>query len=405
MIIHLFNSSSVSGPERLVMPALASVRQPVLVINLLEERIKHLRGSDPLGEYAKSLNIMYRDVRVRGRWDFQACRSLQELLKHLRPDLVHAHDVKASTYLLWACPKKGPSRYSIVSTHHGVHGRPDWKTRLYERLYRKCILRSFDRVLCVSNSDYKFLLRSGVDRNRLRLHLNGINGRWVDHKNRFHEAQGIRLRWLPQETGRDALFLFGAIGRLSPEKDHGRLLNVLAHLNQMACDRNWKCLIFGTGPLEKTLRERAHRLGLEDRVLWMGYHQNLANDLAGLNLLLSFSKAEGLPINLIEAGWAGTPILCTRVGGIADLIPDERYGQWILPGESTQQSAGRLKECLSDKGEARLLDQGLLFQKLVVEKFTQTQWIEHLEEIYSELNASFLPLKKDIRTSVPRFVT
>ena len=58
--------------------------------------------------------------------------------------------------------------------------------------------------------------------------------------------------------------------------------------------------------LEKSLQESAPRAGLEKRLVWMGYRKNVGAELAGLDLLLSFSKAEGLPINLIEAGWAAT---------------------------------------------------------------------------------------------------
>jgi len=57
---------------------------------------------------------------------------------------------------------------------------PDWKTRLYEWLYRKYSLRTFDRILCVSHADYEFLSSSGDGKERLRLHLNGIAGAFGD---------------------------------------------------------------------------------------------------------------------------------------------------------------------------------------------------------------------------------
>src|SRR5207302_7253714 len=172
-----------------------------------------------------------------------------------------------------ARPAGRPCRYLIVSTHHGVHGVPDWKSRFYELLYRKYSLKTFDRILCVSNADYKFLLSSGDGTERLRLHLNGIDGRLVTIEDRPKEAQRVRALWLPKEVERDRLFLFGVIGRLSPEKDHARLLRVLSCLNHLTCERNWKCLIFGMGALEQKLHQQTHQLGLEQRVIWMGYRQ------------------------------------------------------------------------------------------------------------------------------------
>src|SRR5882757_5027664 len=110
MIVHLFNSSSVSGPERLVLPALASAREQFVVVNLREERIQRLRETDPLEDYARSLGLEYHDIRVCRHWDTVAVRDLSALLERLDPDLVHAHDVKASAYLLQARPASSKCR-------------------------------------------------------------------------------------------------------------------------------------------------------------------------------------------------------------------------------------------------------------------------------------------------------
>lgn len=380
------------GPERLVLPALSSAGPNTFVIvNLLEERILRLRESDPLGDYARALNLEYHAIPVRSRRDRQAIRELHSLLRMLDPDLVHAHAIKASIYLLWTRRKSEHHDIPIVSTHHGVRGIPDWKVRAYEFLYRRYFLKNFDRVLAVSSADYEFLLSSGLDPERLRLHLNGVDGRRVDPQDRPEESRRVRAHWLPQELQGYQPFLFGVIARLSPEKDHSRMLRVLACLNRLPCHRDWKCLIFGSGALESTLRRQAARLELENRILWMGYRENVANELTGLDLLLSFSKAEGLPINLIEAGWAGTPVMATRVGGVIDLIPNESYGHWVASGESVEISASKLSRALSQSGQTDLEAQALRFQERVVRHFSQKNWLESLNKIYSELPFSKTP--------------
>jgi glycosyltransferase involved in cell wall biosynthesis len=389
MIIHLFNSSSVSGPEQLVLPALAATPESFIVVNLLETRNNQHPGSSPLEEFCRSLGLRFEPIVVQGRWDRAAVAALRSLLERLSPDLVHAHDVKASFYLLEARRGGRLSGFPILSTHHGIHGRPDWKTRGYEWLYRKLFLKSFDRTLCVSNADYKDMLKSGISRDRVRLHINGVNGRRIDEAQRPAEAAKIRAQWLPQKIGAGRLFLFGVVGRLSAEKDHARLLRILDGLNRLPGCPEWKCLVFGTGPLEKSLREQARRLGLEKRVLWMGFRPNVGNELAGLDLLLSFSKAEGLPINLVEAGWAGTPVLCTRVGGVTDLIPDESYGNSVPSDEPTAVSARRMLALLSEEGRGKLKRQAQRFQERVTSEFTREKWLERLREIYAEFDVRF----------------
>ena len=387
-IIHLFNTSVVSGPERLVLPALARFSTPFLIVNLLEERIAHLRKSDPLGEFCRSLNLPYHTVAVRGRWDRRAAKELSLLIQERDPALFHTHGPKASLYLLQAFRHGARRRFPIVSTHHGVRGLPDLKTRVYEWIYRRYWLKTFDRICSVSSADYECLLRSGIDLAKARLHLNGIDGRRIAGEERPKESRRSRALWLPSEAERDRLFLFGVVGRLSAEKDHARILQTLSGLNRLPAAREWRCLIFGSGALESRLRDMARELGLEKRVVWMGYRNTLADELSGLDLLLSFSKAEGLPINLVEAGWAGTPVMATLVGGVSDLLPDESYGIRVPLDEPTATATLQMQGLLSEKGSAKLSAQAARFQERVTQEFTQTKWMRRLEEIYSELNVS-----------------
>jgi glycosyltransferase involved in cell wall biosynthesis len=387
MIVHLFNTTIVSGPERLVLPALADDRERFMILNLLERRVQRLRETDPLENLSRSLGLRYAAVPVDGRWDGNAIRRLRGLLEAGKPELVHAHSGKASIYL-------GQSRRGmraappIVSTHHGVRGMPDLKTRLYEILYRRLFLRTFDRVLCVSTEDYETVLGSGIRADRLRVHLNGVDGHLID-PGRRPEARGrFRASWLPQEPAREGLFLFGAVGRLSAEKDHDRLLRVLAHVEKGPAPRDWRCLLFGLGEREQALRETARRLGLERRIVWMGYRDDVGRELAGLDLLLSFSKAEGLPINLIEAGWAGTPVMSTLVGGVKDLIPDGSYGTGVPPDETVEETARRIVALLAESGRAALDAQGRRLQERVSAEFSRARWTARLREIYAELGVA-----------------
>ena len=382
MIIHVFNSSLVSGPERLVLPALAGKPGRFMIVNLREERLARLRESDPLRDLSLSLGLPYVAVPVKSRWDGDAVRLLRELFEREAPELVHAHVDKASLYALLGA-RKMRAAPPVVSTHHGVRVVHDLKTRLYEIFYRYVLLRFFDRALCVCTEDYETVRGSGVA--KARLHLNGIDGHRVDLRLRPEEREKIRASWLPLEAAPGDLFLFGVVARLSPEKDHDRVLRTLASLEKGGSPVDWRCLIFGSGKLLEPLREETRRLGLERRVVWMGYRENVGRELAGLDLLLSLSKAEGLPINLIEAGWAGTPVMGTLVQGVKDLIPDAGCGTGVPPGEPVEESARRLAALLSEPGRPTLAAQGRKLQERVSSEFSRARWMERLREIYAEL--------------------
>lgn len=386
MIIHLFNSSSVSGPERLVLPALARQSQRFSILNLKEKRIQRLEQTDPLQDFSQSLGLRYDSVPVRGRWDKQAIQILHSRLNALRPELVHAHAIKASVYLERASRKKRKLSFPIVTTHHGVKGLPDWKFRSYEWWYRKRFLNRFDQVLAVSSEDYATLQKSGVRAEVLRLHLNGAEGRPVSPRDRPGKSHEIRNMWLPDTPDRDRLFLFGVVARLSREKDHARIFNVLAQLLTLRQERDWKCLVFGTGDLKDELSQLARKLGLENQIHWMGYREQVGDEMAGLDMLLSFSKAEGLPINLVEAGWAATPVMATRVGGVKDLIPSADYGISLPADEAVETTTQRLADTLTVEGRRRAQAMGARFQQHVLKGFTQENWLETLRALYAELH-------------------
>jgi hypothetical protein len=98
MIVHLFNSSIVSGPERLVLPALTKFTGGVEIWFLIESRIVLDSNKNPV-LYAKKLGFKVRTIEVESRLDSHCIKTLGEFLYEFRPRLVHAHDVKASVYL------------------------------------------------------------------------------------------------------------------------------------------------------------------------------------------------------------------------------------------------------------------------------------------------------------------
>ncbi|MCC7440248.1 MAG: glycosyltransferase family 4 protein [Bdellovibrionales bacterium] len=383
MIVHVFNSSIVSGPETLVIPALASLSEPVTVVFLYETR-KGEASNKPV-RYAESLGLATRVVPVRSRVDGQAVARLRETLRELGTKVAHSHDVKASTYLLRAAGPRSAREYPIVSTHHGVRGRSGWVSKAYEAFYTRLILPRFDRVLTVCASDRELLVARGLRPDRVETHLNGVDRRKIDagergaERARLHADWGLAARGIPSGS-----VVLGFAGRIAGEKRLDRVLQVMAHLKSLHRGLpRWDLVIFGTGPLEADYHAATRAMGLESQVHWMGYRAGLGSEMAGFDLLLSLSDAEGLPINLVEAGWAGTPVLATGVDGNRDLFPSAEYGLTVAVEESDEAIATRLAELLADPERRRSL--GRMFQGRVEERFSGSRWTAELRRIYSDL--------------------
>ncbi len=392
MIVHLFNSSLVSGPETLVIPSLPSLKKKVGEIevwNLAEVR----RGAavEALLEYTKLFNVKTRAISVQAQFDSKAIQELADQLKAVAPTIVHAHDVKASVYLALAARKLGKDcTFKMITTHHGINARNGIKVRIYEWIYRFGFLKRFDAVLTVSSLDRETLIKHGFDPKRVMVHLNGVDRRKITHNERFAVQRSVREQWTKELgiTIRDKRLLAVA-ARLSPEKNHMLLLDALADFKKRVHDIPFLCICFGVGPLEAVLKARTKELGLEDVVLWAGYRKNLSHDMPGMDLLLSLSVGEGLPINLLEAGWSRTPILATAVDGVNDLIPKEDPVLSLSRLEASPPAkvvSDRLEQLLRRPDLRETL--GEAFQKRVEESFSGDAWERTLQAIYERVRAN-----------------
>jgi glycosyltransferase involved in cell wall biosynthesis len=288
-------------------------------------------------------------------------------------------------YLLKAARKKPFLSAKLVSTHHGADDRRG-KIRLYEEYYVRRILPKLDAALYVCKADYLSLKRRGLRDSLLYLHHNGVDRTLVPVSVRTAAQEEIRDRWrniapgLPQSSG--AIYV-GAVARLSWEKRHDRMLNVLKNVNAIGLKLPVVLLNFGIGEDEAKLREQAKRLGIESQVFWMGYSKTISQEISGLDLLLCLSDGEGIPINLLEAGWSGTPVFSTSVGGIPDLISNPHLGYLVDKSLSDEQISSDMARALRDTAQLRRV--GEKFQEHVVRNFSETAWLERLKAIYREV--------------------
>jgi phosphatidylinositol alpha-1,6-mannosyltransferase len=141
-------------------------------------------------------------------------------------------------------------------------------------------------------------------------------------------------------------------------------------------------LVAGQGPEEPRLRVLARSLGMQDRVIFVGYvpgdklvdHYNLADVyIMASREIGKEGDVEGFGITFLEAGACGLPVVGGRSGGIPDAILNEQTGLLVDPGDQ-DQIASALVRILADESYASRLGHG--GRKRVVETL---QW-RHMAE-------------------------
>ncbi len=309
-----------------------------------------------------------RGIAPRDLW---AVRALRGELARFGPDIVHTHASKAG-----ALGRRAALALN-VPTVHTFHGHvlegyfPGPIERTFRALERR-LARRTQRIVAVSHATADDLIRLGiVPEERVTVVPPGIDLGGLT----AIRARSSYLRRLIG-AGEEAL-LVGIVGRLAPVKRPELALEVFDLLAERYPALH---LVFvGDGEGRRALERRIQggREAVQRRVHMVGAQPNMVAVLADLDVVLSCSRSEGLPVALIEAGAAGLPVVATPVGGVGELVVHERTG-WL--GEDAVELAYGLAQLLDD---ARLrADMGHRARVRVTARHGAETLADRLEALY-----------------------
>ena len=207
------------------------------------------------------------------------------------------------------------------------------------------------RVVCVSEAlastlrdDYGYpasklvVAHSGVDTN--------VFAPSPTARNKAREAWGI-----PEQA-----LVFGTLGRLSPMKNHGQLINAFSRLCESGDNTDLRLVIVGEGPLRASLESLAASKGVRQRVVFAGFSAEPQRVCPGFDVFcFPSTTGESLGIAMLEAMSCGCPPIAAAVGGVPEILNDPSVGWLIPPGDENA--------LLSAMRAALDLDRSTLWQK------------------------------------------
>ena len=120
------------------------------------------------------------------------------------------------------------------------------------------------------------------------------------------------------------------VGRLVPEKAQKNLVSAAEKLKN---NDRLRFFIAGDGPCRPDLEAQIEKAGLKDSFRLLGNRSDVDRLLNAADLFVLYSDTEGMPVSLMEATSAGLPCIASELEGIAQLIPDERYGTLVAAGD------------------------------------------------------------------------
>ncbi|NLK45151.1 MAG: glycosyltransferase family 4 protein [Treponema sp.] len=89
---------------------------------------------------------------------------------------------------------------------------------------------------------------------------------------------------------------------------------------------NWRLILAGDGVLEEELKKKIKTLNMQDKIIMTGFVKDINGLLSSAQAVISTSKSEGLPFNILDAMSLGIPVIASNIKGHSDLINDGQNG-------------------------------------------------------------------------------
>lgn len=383
-VVRIITRLNIGGPAVHVVLLSEGVNkdrfETILVTGALGKGEEAYRKEGQVKADARFITSMKRVISPIN--DLRAFYNLFTLLKKEKPFIVHTHTAKAGFLGRLAATLAGvPVRVHSFHGHvfHSYFGRVQTKMFI---LIERFFATFTDKVVVVSDSikedicgRFKIADRTRTSVIRLGHDLDRFKGP-APFKGRLRKELGIA----------DDTVLIGSVGRLTAVKNHKMLLDAARILGG-----NARFVMIGDGELRKELEDYAAKLGLKDSVYFAGWHKEMPDVYADMDIVALTSLNEGTPLALIEAMASGKAVVATSVGGVPDLIIDGKTGLLVRKGDAPA-FAKALAGLIADTGfRARL---GKEASEFAYSNFSKNRLISDIENLYEELISEKRGIKK-----------
>jgi len=333
----------------------------------------------------KKLDNLIRDIDLVK--DIKALFEIINLIKKFQPNIIHLNSSKISILgtlagMITRLSRKN-SRIKIVYTVHGwVFNEP---MSIFKRKFYVCAEKIFsyakDKIICIDNFDYQLAKKIlKIKNTKLTIINHGLNIEKINLKEK-EEAQRILLMQFPicSPKLRPEIFI-GAVGHLYKTKGYEYLITAIKKVSRT--QKNFALFVIGEGEERPLLEKLIKKYRLENYIFLSGGLDQAADILKAFDIYVCSSVKEGFPYAILEAMYAGLPIVSTNIGGIPDMIRHNKNGL-LAESKNPDQLAERILKLFTDDNLRIKLSVNA--NKTVLEKFKLDDMIAKTQELYKLL--------------------
>ncbi|WP_038068375.1 glycosyltransferase family 4 protein [Thermoanaerobacterium aotearoense] len=357
-ILHIINSLNIGGAETLITNYLIYAKNNIKTdINDL----CILYDSDTfLYDRLFRNGITIYNLRLKHKYDIGAIFKLIRLINEEKYDIVHVHLFPALYFCSIASYFTKKINY-IFTEHSNYNSRRKY---IIFKSIDYFFYRKYRKIICVSDNV----------KNELIKWLPSLNERSVVIYNGILEKRG-EISFIEKNFEYDILF----VGSLrSNVKGADILLMALRHI----MNKFDKAVIVGDGKLKNDLINLRNKLGLKNKVEFLGFREDIETILEKSKVFVLPSRWEGFGLVIVEAMSKGKPIIASNVGGIPEIIKNGKTGILVEPGNELEL-ANAIEKLLNNKKYAAYLGENAYND--AINRFSIETYVKNLRKLYMSL--------------------
>lgn len=308
-------------------------------------------------------------------FDIAALWSLYSIFRKGHFDITHTHTAKAGALgRIAAALARVPV---IIHTPHGHNLYGYFNRHLSAAIARieKFLTQHTDEIIALTELEKSDYIRSGIagyDKVSViyqGLELDKLTRDW---KSACSLKNIFKIR--PEER------VVGMVGRLEPVKGSDIFIEAAAEIAKRVPEARF--IIAGEGSLQAAMKKRAGELGISAKVIFAGWREDIPEMISLMDVMVLPSLNEAVGIALIEAQAEGVPVVASRVGGIPEVVKDQKTGILVPPSDAAA-IAEAVISLLNDKPKSAAM--GEAGKVWVRDRFRAEDMTEKTSALYMRL--------------------
>jgi len=371
-VIHVIKITSIAGAENHLLTLVSGLRAR----NIDAQILMLTEPSKPMTDFvtaAKQREIPIQSAIIRRSVDVALIKTLRDIFQNSQPDIVHTHlqhaDLHGIIAARWA---KVPVIITSRHNDNAFRRRPPIKQLNY------VLWRFADAGIAISNSIARFAIQvEGAPANKIHTIHYGLPFN-PDPTEREATRQAVRRELGIGKTD----LVVGMVCRLVEQKGVQYGLKVFSQI--IRDFPSARLVIAGDGPLRRSLEAMVIPLGLQGRVQFLGWRDDVPQIMAALDVLLVPSLWEGFGLVILEAMAQRVPTIGSAVSAIPEIVVHGETGL-LAPPEDIDRLIEALTLLLGDNALRQHM--GLMAEDRLEANFSALRMVEQTAALYDRLLA------------------